>query len=96
MQQYMYINTVNHAGIYIGPKGEEEVAIKIPKTIWNTGRSPLEVEDLKAFYAEAQLALEFSHENVLSCIGISSGVLVKTIFISSKSIAKCYNWSLIV
>ena len=69
--------THNHAGTYLGPKGEEEVAIKIPKTIWNTGRSPLEVEDLKAFYAEAQLALEFSHENVLSCLGISSGALVK-------------------
>ena len=75
MWQYMFMNTVNYAGIYIGPKGEEEVAIKIPKTIWNTGRSPLEVEDLKAFYAEAQLALEFSHENVLSCIGISSGFI---------------------
>ena len=82
----MYITTFNHAGIYIGPKGEEEVAIKIPKTIWNTGRSPLEVEDLKAFYAEAQLALEFSHENVLSCIGISSGVWVKTLFMSYRSI----------
>ena len=92
----MCMYTHNHAGTYLGPKGEEEVAIKIPKTIWNTGRSPLEVEDLKAFYAEAQLALEFSHENVLSCIGISSGVLVKTIFISSKSIPDYLNnWNLI-
>ena len=78
----MCVYTHNHAGTYLGPKGEEEVAIKIPKTIWNTGRSPLEVEDLKAFYAEAQLALEFSHENVLSCLGISSGALVERIFIS--------------
>ena len=33
----------------------------------------MEVEILKSFYMEAQITLGFNHENVLSCLGISTG-----------------------
>ena len=57
-------------GTYHGPNGSQEVAIKIPKI-------PVEIESLKAFYAEAQITLGFDHENVLSCLGISTGYFMK-------------------
>ena len=60
-------------GIFHGPNGAQEVAIKIPKITLNTGCSPFEVENLKSFYAEAQITLGLDHENVLSCLGISTG-----------------------
>jgi hypothetical protein len=45
-------------------------------TSCNAARSPSELESLKAFYLEAQITLGFHHENVLSCLGISTGLLV--------------------
>ena len=61
----------------------QEVAIKIPKITWNTGCSPIEVENLKSFYAEAQITLGFDHENVLSCLGISTGMLFVTTIVAN-------------
>ena len=60
-------------GTYHGPKGSQEVAIKVPKITWNEARCPVEIESLKAFYAEAQITLSFQHDNVLSCLGVSTG-----------------------
>ena len=62
-------------GIYHGPNGDQEVAIKIPKITMTLPRSPLIIESLKSFYAEAKITLGFEHENVLSCIGMSTGPL---------------------
>ena len=67
--------TLNFLGTYQSPDGVQEVAIKIPKITWNTGCSPIEVENLKSFYAEAQITIGFDHENVLSCLGISTGLI---------------------
>ena len=67
--------TLNILGTYQSPDGVQEVAIKIPKITWNTGCSPIEVENLKSFYAEAQITIGFDHENVLSCLGISTGLI---------------------
>ena len=49
------------------------MAIKVPKTTWSASCSRTEVENLKAFYVEAQITLGFDHENILSCLGISTG-----------------------
>ena len=49
------------------------MAIKVPKTTWSASCSRAEVENLKAFYVEAQITLGFDHENILSCLGISTG-----------------------
>ena len=62
-------------GKYHGQKGFQEVAIKVPKIILDTRRNPIEAEILKAFFVEAQITLGFDHENVLSCLGISTGPL---------------------
>ena len=64
-------------GIYTGSGGTQEVAIKIPKITLSAGCSTLEIETLKSFYIEVQVILGFSHENVLSCIGISTGISFK-------------------
>ena len=66
-------------GSYHGPNGTQEVAIKIPKI-------PVEIESLKAFYAEAQITLGFNHENVLSCLGISTGYFLKCILFAVISL----------
>ena len=44
---------------------------------WNTAHSSAEAENLRLFYSEAQITLGFSHENVLSCLGISTGLFIK-------------------
>ena len=77
-------------GTYQSPDGVQEVAIKIPKITWNTGCSPKEVENLKSFYAEAQITIGFDHDNVLSCLGISTGLinLVKITIITQTFLLK--------
>ena len=62
-----------YKGTYESPTGNQEVAIKIPKITWITCCSPCEVENLKSFFAEAEITLGFNHENVLSCLGITIG-----------------------
>ena len=51
--------------------GDVEVAIKTP-ILCLTDRGRLEKE-LKDFYSEAKLTSNFSHENILHCLGISRG-----------------------
>ena len=60
-------------GKYNGSDGFYDVAIKVPKIILNARCNPMELEILKSFYVEAQITLGFKHENVLSCLGISTG-----------------------
>ena len=68
-----YKNT--STGIYRTPAGEQEVAIKVPKITFNTAHSPVDAEILRAFLEEAQITSGFDHENILSCLGISTGLL---------------------
>ena len=74
---YPTVQYIYSLGTYNGTCGAQEVAIKIPKMTWSTGCAPSEIENLRAFYIEAQIQLGFSHENVLSCIGISTGMLIQ-------------------
>ena len=60
-------------GKYNGSDGFYDVAIKVPKIVLSARCNPMEVEILKSFYVEAQITLGFNHENVLSCLGISTG-----------------------
>ena len=64
-----------YKGIYSSSTGPQDVAIKIPKKTWFTCCSPCEVEGLKSFFAEAEIALTFNHKNILSCFGITIGSL---------------------
>ena len=64
-----------YKGIYSSSIGPQDVAIKIPKKTWFTCCSPCEVEGLKSFFAEAEIALTFDHKNILSCFGITIGSL---------------------
>ena len=57
----------------VSSSGEKEVAIKIPKLTISIANSSEEVEKLKAFYSEAQIAVGFEHKNILACLGISTG-----------------------
>ena len=45
----------------------EEIAIKVPKL------SNFSTDSVRDFYDEAKTALQFNHENVLRCWGISMG-----------------------
>ena len=72
--QSIFLNyLIRFEGICHGSNGAQEVAIKVPKTTWSASCSRTEVENLKAFYVEAQITLGFDHENILSCLGISTG-----------------------
>ena len=45
----------------------EDIAIKVPKL------SNFSTDSVRDFYDEAKTALQFNHENVLRCWGISMG-----------------------
>ena len=76
VDKYEYIKIKNTLlGLYHGPTGEQEVAIKVPKVTFNTAHSPVEAEKMRAFLEEAQITSGFDHENILSCLGISTGLL---------------------
>ncbi len=76
IDKYEHIKIKNaFIGIYRGPAGEQEVAIKVPKITFNTAHSPVEVERMRAFLEEAQRTSGFNHENILSFVGISTGWL---------------------
>ena len=75
IDNYDYTKIKNTSiGIYRTPAGEQEVAIKVPKITFNT-HSPVEAERMRAFLEEAKITSGFDHENILSCLGISTGLL---------------------
>ena len=50
------------------------IVLQIKHKDWNQFVSVL--DSIRDFYTEAQTALQFDHENVLKCFGISHGILI--------------------
>ena len=66
----LFIGVLHHEN---GPEDQCDIAIKIPILSLND-RGRLEGE-LRDFYTEAKLTSDFSHKNILSCLGITNGML---------------------
>ena len=66
----LFIGVLHHEN---GPEDQCDIAIKIP-ILSLTDRGRLEGE-LRDFYTEAKLTSDFSHKNILSCLGITNGML---------------------
>ena len=62
-------------GTYTSQSGKKNIAIKIPKTTMRADGPSYELEMMKSFYEEALITLRFQHKNILSCFGISTGLL---------------------
>ena len=64
----LFIGVLHHENV---PEDQCDIAIKIP-ILSLTDRGRLEGE-LRDFYTEAKLTSDFSHKNILSCLGITNG-----------------------